>query len=295
MKVLITGLTGFIGTDLSSKLKQEGIGICAILRKGSNKEALEKDGIKCFVDNDSVEELRDFLNKEKIEGIIHLASYFIAEHKSKDINELVDSNILFSAKVLEAAVRSGIRWFINTGTFWQHYKNKDYFPVNLYAATKQAFEDIAKFYIENFDINFVTLKLNDTYGPDDKRRKIFNLWKEISGTGQVLEMSAGEQLIDTVYVDDVVDAYAKLIRLLGDDRLMKLKGKDFAASSGKPIKLKSLAKKFSKVANKELNIKWGARPYRKNEVMIPWSKGRRVPGWKPKVSIEEGIKKFLEK
>lgn len=294
MKILITGLTGFVGTHLSSRLKQEGENIWAILRKGSNKDICEQNNIKYFIDNGSIDELIGFLNKEKFEGVVHLASCFVSEHKSKDIDELINSNVLFSVRVLEAAARTGIKWFINTGTFWQHYKDENYLPVNLYAGTKQAFEAIAKFYLENFDINFVTVMLNDTYGPGDKRQKIFNLWKKISKTGQTLEMSAGEQLIDITYIDDVICAYVDLIGLLENDYANKLKGKEFAVSSGKRISLRDLAKKFSQITNKKLNIKWGVKAYKNNEVMVPWKKGKSIPGWKAKVSIEEGIKRLFK-
>ena len=41
---------------------------------------------------------------------------------------------------------------------------------------------------------------------------------------------------------------------------------------------------------RHLSIKWGALPYRMREVMIPWNKGRKLPGWEPKIQIEEGLK-----
>jgi len=60
------------------------------------------------------------------------------------------------------------------------------------------------------------------------------------------------------------------------------------------MSLRKLAEVFEKVTNKKLNIKWGARPYREREVMIPLENGEVVPNWKPKVSLEEGIKKLFE-
>jgi nucleoside-diphosphate-sugar epimerase len=165
--------------------------------------------------------------------------------------------------------------------------------VNLYAATKQAFEDIAKFYLDTSGINFVTLKLNDTYGPADKRKKILNVWMNCIQTGEALDMSEGEQLIDITYIDDVVDAYVTMIKLLENDTSSSLKGKFFAVSSSKPLKLKELAKIFERISSGKLNINWGAKPYRSREVMIPWNQGKSIPGWKPRVSLEEGIKRFI--
>ena len=292
MKILITGITGFIGKHLSKRLLSDGHDIYAIIRKQAAREKLEQNNIKYFIDNNSTEDLIKHLKNEEFEGVIHLAFCFIVAHKPEQVSELINSNILFSARILEAATRSNVQWFVNTGTFWQHYENRDYSPVNLYAATKQAFESIAEYYVETSKINFVTLKLNDTYGPEDTRPKIFNLWRKVAESGEPLGMSPGEQLIDIIYIDDVVDAYVSMIELLKNDNTKEFRGKSFAVSSGNPVKLRELAEVFSKVTNKKLNIIWGERPYRKREVMVPWNKGENVPGWSPKVSLEEGIKKI---
>ena len=293
MKILITGATGFIGKHLTRRLLEHKYDIYSIIRKSSAKKNLDKKNIKYFIDGNSIKELITFFKKERFDGVIHLASCFIVEHKSEEIADLVNSNILFSTKVLEASVITNVHWFINTGTFWQHYQNKEYSPVNLYAATKQAFEVIAKFYMETSSINFVTLKLNDTYGPGDTRPKIFNIWKKIAENGETLVMSTGEQLIDMTYIDDVIDAYIKMIELIKNDELKSFSGKSFIVSSDRLIKLKELADIFSKVTQKRLNINWGGKSYRKREVMMPWNKGERIPGWNPKVSFEEGMRKIF--
>ncbi len=293
MKILVTGITGFIGNRLARELLKYEHEIYAILRNPALKNKYEKKNIKCFVDNNSMADFMKFFEREKFDGVVHCASCFLVEHKPEEINDLITSNVLFSTKLLESSVKTNVDWFINTGTFWQHYENKVYSPVDLYAATKQAFESIAMYYMEISEITFVTLKLNDTYGPNDTRPKIFNLLKKIAETGATLGMSQGEQYIDTVYIDDVVGAYVRMIELLQGDNKKRFKGKSFAVSSGNLVKLKELADIFEKVAKRKLNIIWGEKPYRKREVMTPWNKGTRIPGWKPKVSIEEGISELL--
>ena len=57
--------------------------------------------------------------------------------------------------------------------------------------------------------------------------------------------------------------------------------------------LKEIAGIFEKVSGKKLQIVWGGRPYREREIMCPWQKGTPLPGWKAKLSLEDGIKKFL--
>ena len=67
----------------------------------------------------------------------------------------------------------GVKILVNTGTSWQHYENKDYSPVNLYAATKQSFEAILQYYVEVASLKAITLKLFETYGLDDPRPNFF--------------------------------------------------------------------------------------------------------------------------
>lgn len=291
MKILISGATGFIGKHLTEKLLENNNDVCAIVRPSTTGGALNKK-IKLFIFDNNMSDLISFMEKEKFNGVIHLASLFLAQHKPEDIQGLVQSNVLFSAILLEASVKSNVSWFINTGTFWQHYENKRYSPVNLYAATKQAFESIAQYYVETSAINFVTIKLCDTFGPGDTRPKILNLFSKISKTGEKLDMSPGEQLIDLSYIDNVVDGYLRMISLLSNDEKRKLGGKSFVVSAGKRVTLKKLAAIFEKVTKRKLNINWGGKEYRPREVMTPWEKGDKIPGWKPKVSIEEGIRRL---
>lgn len=292
MKLLITGCTGFIGAHLAKELISNGHTIYTIVRPSTDIKLLNNK-IKTFMYDGSISRLISFMEKEKFNGVVHLASLFLVQHQIDDVHKLLDSNISFGTVILEAAVQSKIPWFINTGTFWQHYHNKKYSPVNLYAATKQAFEDIAQYYYETSDINFVTIKLFATFGPSDTRPKVFNLWSKISKTGEKLDMSPGEQVIDMNYIDNITDGYIRMINLLSKDTQKNFLGEVFAIPSQKRMTLKKMAGLYEKIAKVRLNINWGGRPYGKREVMLPWTKYKTIPGWKQKVSLEKGIRKTL--
>lgn len=289
MKILMTGVTGFIGRHLALRGVKEGHTVSAIVRRRVSQSELSGIGVASFVDAGSMDDLMAYFAENGFDGVIHCASCFCSDHEPDDITDLVDSNVRFPAKLLEASVRAGVKWFINTGTFWQHYDNRDYSPVNLYAATKQAFESIATYHSEVSGINFVTLKLTDTYGPNDKRTKVFTLWKRIAETRESLEMSPGDQLIDIVHVSDVVDAYFRMVEWLCGDSAGSFNGRSFIVSSGAPVRLRNLAEIYARVTGSRLNIEWGKKPYRKREMMAPWNRGQVVPGWHPKISLDEGI------
>ncbi len=187
----------------------------------------------------------DILCKSKPVIVFHLASLFLVQHQSNEIESLIKSNILFGAQLVEAMVKKETYKLVNTGTSWQHYNNEDCGPVNLYSATKQAFEAILKFYAEATPLKAITLKLFDTYGPNDPRPKLFNLLKKVAEEQKPLAMSPGEQLIDIVYIDDVVDAFIIAAERLLNDKVEHYE--DYAVSSGSPIKLRDLVKIYEEV------------------------------------------------
>lgn len=275
MRILITGATGFIGRHLIKALcHTDNLFIVTRTRKNLPEISYKNE----FIFDDNIDELAKFIKTNCIEGVVHLATKYVAEHKNSDIKDLILSNLYFSTVILDASVSAGVKWFINIGTIWQNYNVPDYSdqynPVNLYAATKQAFMTLAKFYTETTGIKFCTLKLCDTYGSGDTRRKIMDLFSEIAISGKTLDMSKGEQLIDILHIDEVVKTIINLINLLSDNSSHL--GPEYVVTSGNPISLKALALKYEKDHNVKLNINWGGRPYRSREVMKPY-KGNPVP------------------
>lgn len=293
MNILITGATGFIGSHLIKLLQNKKHKLfCTLLP--NEKNPFGEESVKSIVVNSNdIKTTVSFLAENKVHGIIHLASYVQAsEHKPEDIESLLNANIIFGSSLLEAASIAKVKWFINTGTYWQYYRSDEYCPVNLYAATKQAFMDIAKYYWDSGKIKFCTITLFDTYGPNDPRPKIFNLWQKIAETGETLDMSPGEQIIDISHVDDVVRAFALLANHLNNNHLEVKNGDTFAVKAEKRYTLKELAGIFEKKTGKKLNINWGGRPYKPKEVMIPWNNVKVVPEWKPLISVFDGIKEL---
>lgn len=289
---LVTGAIGFVGSYLARRLVKDGWDVHVMVRPHSKIDIIKDvaDKITIHKHDGTTEAMIDIMSKAHPEIVFHLASLFLVQHQSKDIEPLIRSNILYGSQLVEAMVANGVYKLVNTGTSWQHYNNEDYNPVNLYAATKQAFEAILRFYIETTPLRIITLKLFDTYGPNDPRPKLFNLLKKVAKEQKPLAMSPGEQLIDIVYIDDVVEAF-----VVAAERLLNHKAEryeDYAVSSGNLIRLRELVETYEKVIGKKLPIEWGERYYREREVMVPWKMGKLLIGWKPEVVIVEGIKRL---
>lgn len=290
--ILITGGTGFIGAHLAAQMLEGGYSVHLIVRSDSNLQQVRAltNGAHLHVHDGTTQGLIDIVRNVQPQSAFHLASLFIAEHLSDDVQRLVASNILFGSQLLEAMRVADVRWLVNAGTSWQHFHSDRERPSCLYAASKRAFQDIVEFYSDAYGLRAITLKLFDTYGPGDVRRKLFRLLKDAARTGESLSMSAGEQQIDLVYIDDVVEAFRK-----AEERLASGVGaahEIFGVSSGQPVPLREVVELYKKVFDQELTINWGARPYRSREVMVSWNGLPGLPGWTPKVTLLDGLRRM---
>jgi nucleoside-diphosphate-sugar epimerase len=287
----VTGATGYVGSEFI-RFSQNRYKIIALVRDQSNTIKIEK--LKCkIIKFNTYNDLNLIFKNNIITGVVHFASNIVINHSANNIIKLIDSNIKFGVELLEASKESNVKWFLNTGTFWQNYKDEDYSPVNLYASTKEAFENIAKFYTQTSNLIFTTIKLNDTFGSHDTRDKIFNLWNKVLQSGEVLDMSAGEQIIDISYIEDVVNAYIIMIENFNQDNIIQYNNKTFVVSNNERPTLKELSKIFEDITNSKLNINWGSREYREREVMIPYTRGVSVPHWKQNFTLKEAIQNTL--
>jgi nucleoside-diphosphate-sugar epimerase len=293
-RVLITGGSGFVGSHLAKRLVQRGWEPHIVTIPEDNLDLLKEidDRVTLHIHDGSSRSMQEILRHARPELVFHLASLFLSEHTAEQVEPLIRSNLLFGTQLADALTECGCRFLVNTGTSWEHYQGSAYSPVNLYAATKQAYETILQYYVEAKGLQVVTLKLFDTYGDNDPRPKLFNLLRRLSVGGEPLAMSPGEQLIDLVHVDDVVAAF-----YLAAERLLQgsVQGHErYAVSSGKPLALKDLVTVYERVIGRSLPIIWGGRPYRTREVMAPWSSGHPLPGWRPEIGLEEGIRRFVQ-
>jgi len=293
LNICVTGFTGFIGSNLVKEL-QKNIDnkISVIVRSKNDFIKFNNDKLICHIDDGTNKKLIDFFKKSKFDIVIHLASLCVKDHKEEDIYNIINSNILFGTRLLEACALSSVKTFINTGTFWQYYGGNTYNPVNLYSASKEAFESMAKYYCECHDLTFITLYLNDTYGPGDTRNKILNIWNSMENN-QELMMSPGNQKINILYITDVITGYLNLISKIKINFFKKSKMYKYVLKSNEDITLKQLYLIFEKISGKKLNIVWGGYDYKKRETMKIWNGGQIVPGWKNQISLKNGIKNFL--
>jgi len=293
-KIILTGVTGFIGGTLAQSLVRD-YDVAALVRRSSLHRAINSQCslVRQIEIDGSIERLVSILAAEKPDCVVHLASLFLSKHEDKDIAGLVESNVLFGCQILQAMAHSSCRYFINTGTYWQHFNNEDFNPVNLYSATKQAFEDIMRYYCEAEGIKAITLELYDVYGPGDPRPKLLSQLMKCFQDRCTLELSPGEQRLELVHIDDVVDAYRIALKRLLSGAVKYIER--YSIRGTERMSLRELVERFEVICGENLDVHFGGRAYRAREVMEPWDRGHTLPGWSPKVSLDDGLMSLIRK
>jgi nucleoside-diphosphate-sugar epimerase len=173
--ILITGASGFVGSHVLDDCLKNNFNVHAIFRHSKKNVSFAKKYKKqifpIFYNN--IYEIKNKLNNCKIDYVIHCATHYIKKHNHNDIENIIKSNVLFSTILLDAVVNIKIKKFINLGTVWQHFNDTKNLAFNLYAATKQSFECIFNYYKNEYTkIKFYNILLTDTFGSNDKRKKL---------------------------------------------------------------------------------------------------------------------------
>ena len=289
MKILMTGATGFVGSRASRGLVDDGHVVFALIRAGSDRGRLDRR-IAVVEHDGQTETLARSIENVAPDVCVHCAARFVAVHQTADVDALIESNLNFGAQLLEALGRAGTRRFVTFGTAWQHFHTDDYQPVSLYAATKQAFRDLAQYYIDAQGWQAIELQLSDTYGPGDTRGKVIALLVNAARDGRRLAMSPGEQIVNFVHIDDVVQAVR--IAIARTEELAPGAFESVSLRGEENLTLRSFAALVAEIAGLPVDIDWGARPYRPREVMQPWL-GPLLPGWHPRRTIQDGLREVI--
>ena len=281
MKIGIIGSSGFIGSNLNLYLKD-----------------INKYKVYCFSSYKKYKKnwIKQILKEIKLfkpDLLINCAADQNPNDNEKAIIDLLNSNLKANIFFLNEAVKNNnFKGYISFGTKWEYNENRIFSPLNFYAAVKHANDSFLKYYAIKKKITTISLKIFETYGKNDRRKRILNLLLNNYRKEKKLRITPGNQFLDYVNILEICE----LIKLICDDIIKKrLKGfNTYTVSSKKPIKLKLLIKKLNNILNKKLKVKFGGRKYRKNEAMKPIKKFNNYPGWKPKLNLIKELKKIFD-
>lgn len=291
-KCIITGATGYIGSHVLKHLLSKGweVHIISDPRFGYDniKDVLTQ--IDVFEYSGDINALCLYFQKIQADVVFHLAAAVITNYKPEQVPVLIQSNVQFGTEVLEAMKQSNTRMIVSTGSYWQNYNSENYNPVDLYAATKEAFEKIVQFYVDAFGFRHINLRLFDVYGEDDKRPKLWNTLKEIAGTEKHLAVSPGEQQLDLIHISDVCTAFETAYYALQEN--VALTNETYGVRTGITYSLREAIRLLEECMGERIFVDFGAKPYKEREVMKPCDKYKYLPKWKAVVTLEDGFRRL---
>lgn len=295
--ILLTGGTGFIGSHLLGKLLNLNKKVILLKRSFSNTWRISEftDNKNLVIKDVDKVKLNDIFNQFDIEGIFHLAAFSLRVHKSNFVKEMIRSNIEFSTLLLENSINNNTKFFVNTGSFFEYdlsnspiYENSKLKPFNLYGSTKIAFENVLKFYSDNYALNCQTLKLFTPYGPKDDVNKIIPYLIINSIKKDDIIIKSPNKKLDFVYVNDIVDSYITTM-----NNISKLKEyNSFNIGTGIGTTIADVLGIIENNLGKNINVSY--ENVEDDQVWCSNEKIKNMLNWESKTKLDEGIKLTID-
>lgn len=269
MNILLTGCTGFIGSNILNKFKDSNK-IYIILRNKKKNKFFKKKNIN-IINFKDYNDLSTKVSKIKAELVIHAATHYAKSHNKKDIKKFSDSNILLGNILLENLKSMSTKKFINFSTIWEDYNGIKNNHFNLYSAYKKAFSYILNYYQKKLkDIKFYELMLSDTFGENDKRPKIINVLRKNYKKNIKTNIVSKNLFINLLNVEDVVNA----VYLIHKE---KIKPEKYLLKNKTETNIKEIIKKLNKKNEKKIKVNWLSRKLIKEKSLSY----KKLKSWKP--------------
>jgi len=284
MKILLTGGTGFLGSNLLRRLLGLGHELFCIKRETSSLERVKifKHKIKWF--NVETSDFDEIISSYKIEGIIHCAT----DYGRKQFNPIqtIETNLILPLKLLHAAANNNVLVFINTDTVLDK-------RVDTYSLSKRQFSEWLEKYSN--DILTINVALEHFYGPFDNDSKFVTyVIRKMLGNEDSIDFTLGLQKRNFVYIEDVIDAF---IVLLNNINKLDNSFHNFEVGTEDSVTIKDFVGLVKKLCNNNTtDLNFGAINYRENEVMNTNTNTDKLKslGWFPKFSLEDGLKNTID-
>jgi len=285
--ILLTGATGFLGSYLLKDLLLKGYKVVILKRSTSNTDRLESLLDQCVSYDVDIQPLELAFEKQRIDVVIHLACHY--GRNDDPIHEVIESNLIFGLRILDACLKFNTDTFFNTDTLLQKH-------LNIYTLSNKQFVEWLKQASDKIQV--VNLKLEHIYGPKDDTTKFVPwLLSKLKANVPEVRLTLGEQERDFIYIDDVVSVY---LILLGKKN--SLPGfSEFDVGTGQLITVREFVERVvflyqQSIAQVQTKLLFGAIPYRKDEMMsinVDTEDLKKI-GWQSKISLDEGLNKIIK-
>jgi len=300
MKVLVTGGAGFIGSHLVDEALEEGYDVVTIDNLNNGKlENLNKDAKFYKVDIVDIDNLSLVFEKEKPDYVIHLAAQISLRESLKNPIYDAEQNILGSINILECCRKFNVKKVVYASSaavygFPKYLPVDEKHPINPfspYGVSKHTVEHYLQYYHENFEIDYIILRYSNVYGerqdPLGEAGVIAIFIDKLKKGERPIIFGDGEQTRDFIYAKDVVEA-----NLLALEK--ETENKVFNISTNTETSVNELFKKIKEIMNSNINPIYKNPIKEVRNIRLDNSLAEKELNWKPKVELNEGLKKIAK-
>jgi len=307
--VLVTGITGFVGSSLAARLVKRGARVVGIAKREPFRDShfrqlgLEKRVLLVRSRLENFRLVRDTVHRHAVEVVYHLGAQALVGAAYQAPLPTFKTNIEGTWNVLEACrgqrrIRAVL--IASSDKAYGAHKTLPYreeFPLQPrypYDVSKACMDLLARSYFFTYGLPVVVTRFSNIYGPGDLNfsRIVPDVIRgALQGKNPILR-SNGTPERDYLYIEDVVDLY-----LLLAEQIQKTQGEAFNAGHNRPVSVRRLAETILRLAGRpDLKPRITGRGTPHGEIDRQWLDGgkvRRLLGWSPKISLEEGLRRTL--
>lgn len=297
MKFLITGFSGFIGSHLTDRLLKEGHEVIGIDRSIKQQNITPHINLKTYHEN-ILGNVADLF--KDIDIVVHMAALTRPQWSIEYPYETTEINALGTIKVLEHAKDNGVKRvvFVSTSNL---YGDQELYPtpedavphpMNSYALSKLVGEQYCILFEKLYGLEFNAIRPFNAYGT---RMPIAGIYTSAIATYinalkkdiPFVKFGDGQQRRDFVYIDDVVDQ----IMLMAQS---KIHGEVFNCGFGKNYSINEMLELVRELMGKRIEADVIKKQFEPSQTLADISKAEKLLGWKPKIDLEEGLRRIIE-
>lgn len=275
-KILVTGSSGFIGTQIVKRLHK-----LEVITDSHNSEHID------LQNRDEVMEL------ESTDLVIHLGGK--TPQKELGWEEYFKNNVIGTLNVLEYCIQKKIKKMIYVSSYV--YGNPKYCPIdenhpvnphNAYTESKYLGERLCEFYCNRTDLNLIILRPFNIFGESLRDGfMITNLINSVK-TGKKLTVTNKDSKRDFLYIDDFVDLILKI-------KDYDFKFQIFNVGSGVSYSFEDIIKKIEVMTSKKIELEYNEnRAIFIDDIRADISKIKNEIRWEPRIKFDEGLCKILK-
>ncbi len=309
-KIIVTGGAGFIGSHIVDALVRRGHRVVVIDNLSAGKKENVNPKAKFYKADIRDKKVTEIFKREKPWAVFHYAAQIDARASARDPMFDAEINVLGSINIMQNAAKAGTKKIIfasSGGSFSSEAtvlptpEDQISLPVSPYGAAKISAEMYLNYFLKTYGMKYVALRMANVYGPRQSPKGEAGVVAIFTGkmlrNEQPLIFGSGRQTRDYVFVEDAVGAAMLALK--------SNKVGSYNVGTGKETSTLEIFRKLKQLTGAKVGEVHGAPPGQEKKgsavaageqmrSVLDCSKISRELGWKPAVTLDNGLGKTVE-